>query len=57
LQKKIKCPVWMGIGLQDDVCPPSTSFVTYNYLQSEKKLYYLQKLTTLATEGTLPNGI
>ena len=34
---KIECPVWMGIGLQDDVCPPSTSFVTYNYVQSEKE--------------------
>lgn len=33
---KITCPVWMGIGLQDDICPPSTSFVTYNKLLSEK---------------------
>jgi len=36
LAHKIKCPVWMGIGLQDDVCPPATSFVTYNYIESEK---------------------
>ena len=34
--KKIKCPVWMGVGLQDDVCPPSTSFMTYNLIESEK---------------------
>ena len=36
LADKINRPVWMGIGLQDDVCPPSTSFVTYNLIQSEK---------------------
>lgn len=33
---KINCPVWMGIGLQDDICPPSTSFATYNKVQSDK---------------------
>jgi cephalosporin-C deacetylase-like acetyl esterase len=34
---RISCPVWMGIGLQDDVCPPSTSFVSYNYIQGDKE--------------------
>jgi len=34
---KITCPVYMGIGLQDDVCPPATSFVTYNYLNCPKE--------------------
>jgi cephalosporin-C deacetylase len=34
---KIKCPVLMGIGLQDDTCPPSTSFMTYNLIESEKE--------------------
>jgi cephalosporin-C deacetylase len=33
---KIKCPVWMGIGLQDDICPPATSFVAYNKVTAEK---------------------
>jgi cephalosporin-C deacetylase len=33
---KIECPVWMGIGLQDDVCPPATSFATYNLIDSPK---------------------
>ncbi len=33
---KIECPVWMGIGLQDDICPPATSFVAYNKVQTEK---------------------
>ncbi|MFY0624906.1 MAG: acetylxylan esterase [Reichenbachiella sp.] len=37
LATKIKCPVWMGIGLQDDVCPPSTSFATYNFIEAPKK--------------------
>jgi cephalosporin-C deacetylase-like acetyl esterase len=34
---KIECPVWMGIGLQDDVCPPATSFATYNLINSPKR--------------------
>lgn len=33
----IDCPVWMGIGLQDDVCPPATSFATYNLIGSPKR--------------------
>jgi cephalosporin-C deacetylase len=33
---RIKCPVWMGVGLQDDICPPSTSFVTYNNVRTDK---------------------
>ncbi len=37
MAQNITCPVYMGIGLQDDVCPPSTSFVTYNYIQSKKE--------------------
>lgn len=36
LAKKISCPVLMGVGLQDDVCPPSTSFMTYNLIESDK---------------------
>lgn len=37
MAKKIKCPVIMGIGLQDNICPPSTSFATYNYIESKKQ--------------------
>ena len=33
----IACPVLMGIGLQDDVCPPATSFATYNLINSPKR--------------------
>jgi cephalosporin-C deacetylase-like acetyl esterase len=36
LAKKITCQVIMGIGLQDDTCPPSTSFMTYNLIESRK---------------------
>jgi cephalosporin-C deacetylase-like acetyl esterase len=39
---KIECPVWMGIGFQDDVCPPSTSFTSYNYVKT-KKSYVVYK--------------
>jgi cephalosporin-C deacetylase-like acetyl esterase len=34
---KITCPVYLGIGLQDDVCPPATSFVAFNKVQSQKE--------------------
>jgi len=36
LAEKIECPVIMGIGLQDDVCPPATSFATYNHIKAPK---------------------
>ena len=34
---RITCPVLMGVGLQDLVCPPSTSFATYNRIASPKE--------------------
>lgn len=37
MAERIKCPVLMGIGLQDKVCPPSTSFATYNKIKSPKE--------------------
>lgn len=37
MAKKIKCPVIMGIGLQDKICPPSTSFATFNRIESPKE--------------------
>lgn len=40
----ITCPVIMGIGLQDHVCPPSTSFATYNLINSSKE-YTIYKNT------------
>ena len=35
----IKCPVIMGIGLQDEVCPPHTNMSSYNRIYNEKQLY------------------
>lgn len=34
---RIKCPVIMGFGLQDDTCPPHTNFAGYNNLGSSGK--------------------
>ena len=33
---RIVCPVLMGFGLQDDVCPPHTNFAGYNQITSSK---------------------
>ncbi len=32
----IQCPVLMSVGLQDDVCPPRTSFAPYNAVTAQK---------------------
>ncbi|AZQ61413.1 hypothetical protein EI427_03990 [Flammeovirga pectinis] len=39
LMHKIKVPVSMSIGLQDDVCPPATSFSAYNRITSTKNYF------------------
>ncbi len=36
LASRIECPVLMGIGLQDGVCPPHTNFSGYNLIKSPK---------------------
>ena len=33
----ITCPVFMGTGLQDPICPPRTNFAPYNLLKGEKR--------------------
>ena len=33
----IECPVLMGFGLQDDVCPPHTNFSGYNMITTSKR--------------------
>lgn len=38
LARRIKCPVLMGIGLQDPVCPPHTNMASYNLIESPKEL-------------------
>ncbi|MDR0863819.1 MAG: acetylxylan esterase [Candidatus Symbiothrix sp.] len=37
LAQWIECPVIMGIGVQDDVCPPHTNFAAYNQVKSAKR--------------------
>lgn len=38
LARRIKCPVLMGIGLQDPVCPPHTNMSSYNLIETPKQL-------------------
>ena len=33
----INCPVFMGVGLQDGICPPATNFAPYNYTKGPKE--------------------
>ena len=33
----IKCPLIMGIGVQDETCPPHINFAAYNQVKSEKR--------------------
>lgn len=37
LAPNIKCPILMGFGLQDEVCPPHTNFAGYNNLAVPKR--------------------
>ena len=36
LAQWIECPLIMGIGVQDEVCPPHINFAAYNQVRSEK---------------------
>lgn len=36
LARWIKCPILMGVGLQDPTCPPHTNFSSFNLINSEK---------------------
>ena len=33
----IECPLFMGIGLQDAICPPVTCFAVYNRVKGKKE--------------------
>jgi cephalosporin-C deacetylase-like acetyl esterase len=37
LAQWIECPVIMGIGVQDNVCPPHINFAAYNQVKPEKR--------------------
>lgn len=45
LAGQITCPLVMGVGLQDETCPPHTNFAGYNQIRAEKKyiVYPFQK--------------
>ena len=38
LTKRIRAKVLMGVGLMDQVCPPSTQFAAYNKISSSKEM-------------------
>jgi cephalosporin-C deacetylase len=38
LAERIRGEVLMGVGLMDDICPPSTQFAAYNKIRSQKHL-------------------
>jgi len=38
LAPRITCPVLMDVGLQDDICPPSTVFGAYNHISAPKEI-------------------
>jgi cephalosporin-C deacetylase-like acetyl esterase len=37
MAERIQCPVFFGIGLQDDVCPAATIFAVFNRISTEKE--------------------
>ncbi len=37
LAGRIRCPILMGIGLQDPTCPPHTNFAGYNLITTQKQ--------------------
>lgn len=41
LTPSVFCPVFMGVGLYDDTCPPAINFAAYNNLASTDKTYRL----------------
>ncbi|MCD7034606.1 acetylxylan esterase [Metabacillus sp. GX 13764] len=38
LASRISCPVMLGIGLEDNICPPSTGFALYYHLEGKKEI-------------------
>ncbi len=41
--RRIKCPVWVSFGYNDDVVPPTSAYGTYNVLDCEKTLSIYQQ--------------
>lgn len=36
---RIKCPMVVGIAMEDEVCPPETSYAAYRLLGGERELW------------------
>ena len=53
---RIQCPIVMGIGLQDNTCPPHTNFASYNLIPSEKKYYVYRLGLSLASGASLASA-
>ena len=47
---KVKCPVLMGIGLLDQVCPPYCSMALFNHISSKNKEFLCSPNTTHEVE-------
>ena len=45
LATRIQCPVFMGVGLQDPVCPPATNFAALNHTKGQKKYQVYARAT------------
>ncbi len=50
LSGELKCPVLMGVGLKDTVCPPYLNFEIYNPIKSVKEYY-------IFVDGHIPSGL
>ena len=41
--RRLDVPCYMSFGYNDMVCPPTTTYSTYNMIQSEKKLFVIEE--------------
>ena len=48
----IKCPVLVGLGLQDETCPPAGVFAAFNQISSPKEVVILPKSSHQDDHGT-----
>lgn len=54
---RIICPVYLIVGMQDSVCPPSTQFAIYNRLAGEKEMKILPEYRHEAMEVKIQDYI
>ena len=58
LAPRITCPIIMGVGLQDNICPPLINFSGYNQVKSPKRyyIYYDKEHTVGKSWWTIRNN-